>query len=145
VDELRRALDFAVEKEREAQAFYRSWAERADNPGVRALFEQLASWEQGHVEKLSRITPDELTGSRQSTRDMKLSELLVSVEAAPEMSLQEAFIVAMKREQASVDLYRGMAAVGGTAGELFSGLEEEERGHKRLLEEEYEAVFLADN
>ncbi len=145
MDELRQALDFAVEKEREATAFYRSWAKKAEDPGVRTLFSQLAAWEEGHVERLSRITPDELVQAAQATSDMNLSELLAEVEAAPDMSLQEAFVIALKREEASAALYRGFASLGGTAGELFSELEAEERRHKQLLQEEYDDVFLPEN
>ncbi|MFO8034465.1 MAG: ferritin family protein [Candidatus Bipolaricaulota bacterium] len=145
MEELRQALKFAVEKEEEAEAFYRNWAERAENPGVTTLFTQLASWEQGHVEKLSRVSPEELIGTGDTPTNMNISELMVSVQATQDMSLQEAFVVAMKREEASAALYSGMATLGGAAGELFAGLEKEERRHKQLLEDEYEVVFLTDN
>ncbi len=145
MDELRRTLNFAVEKEREAEAFYRSWAAKADEPGVRTLFTQLASWEQGHAEKLASINAEEVAALESPSTGSGLSELLVDIEAAPDMTLQEAFVVAMKREEASAALYRGMAALGGKAGQLFSGLEAEERRHKELLEREYDEIFLPEN
>ena len=122
-------------KEVEAEAFYRDWAGKVQDPGVRQLFTELASWEHGHVEKLSRVKPEELL-SQGPPRDLKISELLVEVGASPDMSLVEALTVAMNREAASVRLYEGLAALGGPAKGLFSALADEERRHKRLLEEE---------
>lgn len=138
---MKKALEFAVKKEQEAEAFYRQWAEKAQDPGVRQLFRELASWEQGHVEKLSQIQPQELLAQAPAPQDLKLSELLVEVPASPEMSLAEALTLAMKREQASVRLYEGLAALGGPMKGLFAALAEEERRHKRLLESEYDDLL----
>ncbi len=146
MDELREALNFAVDKEREAEAFYRSWEGRAKDPAVRSLFSQLASWEQGHLERLLEVDPAEFSPTGKASTDMKLSDLLVDVKASPEMSLQEAFVVAMKREEASAALYRGLASsVEGSAGELLANLREEEERHKQLLQREYDQLFLAEN
>ena len=43
---LKQAPESAVAKEVEAEAFYRSWSERAKAPGVKKLFSELAVWEQ---------------------------------------------------------------------------------------------------
>ncbi len=141
---LERALKFAVAKEKEAEAFYREWSEKAQDPGVKQLFSELASWEHGHVEKLSRIKLEDLVSQGTPPQDLKISDLLVEVEASPDMTLMEALAVAMKREQASVDLYEGLAALGGAAKALFSALADEERRHKRLLENEYDDL-LSEN
>jgi len=140
-DDLKRALESAVAKEVEAEAFYRSWSERAKDPGVKKLFSELAVWEHEHAEKLSRITPDELIAQGQAPQDLKISDLLVDVKARPDMTLLEALAVAIKREQAAASLYEGMAMLGGPARELFSALAEEERRHKRLLENEYDDLL----
>ncbi|RLE29801.1 hypothetical protein DRJ54_04000 [Candidatus Acetothermia bacterium] len=99
MERLKRALKFAVEKEKEAEAFYRKWAEEAQDPGVRQLFSELASWERGHAEKVSRIKPEELASQGTAPQDLKISDLLVEVPASPDMTLTEALVVAMKREQ----------------------------------------------
>ncbi|MGC9529813.1 MAG: ferritin family protein [Candidatus Bipolaricaulaceae bacterium] len=142
---LNKALEFAVAKEKEAESYYRDWAAKAADPGVRRLFQELAGWEHGHVEKLSRIKPEELIAQGAAPPDLKLSDLLVEVKARPDMGLPEALAVAMKREQASVALYEGLSRLGGPASQIFSALVEEERRHKRLLEDEYEALAMPDN
>lgn len=45
-------LQYAVQKEQEAQAFYRAAAERATDPTGRRIFEYLAEFERGHERAL---------------------------------------------------------------------------------------------
>lgn len=144
-DTLKEALDFAVTKEKEAETFYKTWSNQVANPAIQKLFTDLAEMERGHAEKLTRITPEELIAQEPAPADLKLSDLLVEVEAQPNMTLQDALIVAMKREEASVALYERLSQLGDKAQALFSALAEEERRHKRLLETEYDDVVLSDN
>lgn len=104
-DILKEALDFAITKEKEAETFYKTWSNQVSNPAIQKLFTDLAEMERGHAEKLSRIAPEELIAQGPVPADLKLSEVLVEVEAQPNMTLQDALIVAMKREEAAVALY----------------------------------------
>ena len=144
-DTLKEALDFATTKEKEAEEFYRTWSTQASNPAVQKLFSELAETERGHAEKLSRIAPEDLITQGSSPSDLRLSDYLVEVEPQPGMSLQDALILAMKREEASVALYERLSQLGGNAQPLFASLAQEERRHKRLLEAEYEEVVLTEN
>ena len=144
-DALKEALDFAVTKEKEAETFYKTWSNQVSNPAIQKLFTDLAEMERGHAEKLSQITLEELIAQGPAPAGLQLSELLVEVEAQPNMTLQDALIVAMKREEASVALYERLSQVGGNPEPLFSALAEEERRHKRLLEAEYDDVVLTEN
>ena len=58
---LKEALDFAIAKEREAEKFYRTWSDQVSNPAVKKLFSELAETEREHAEKLSQITPGDLS------------------------------------------------------------------------------------
>lgn len=144
-DILKEALDFAITKEKEAETFYKTWSNQVSNPAIQKLFTDLAEMERGHAEKLSRIAPEELIAQGPVPADLKLSEVLVEVEAQPNMTLQDALIVAMKREEAAVALYERLSQLGDKAQPLFSALAEEERCHKRLLETEYDDVVLTEN
>ena len=145
-EELRNALDFAIDKEREAEAFYKEWAAVVKSPAVVALLAELAATEHGHVEMLSHITPEDLVASHAAgTTDLKLSDLLVEIEASEGMSIQEAMILAMEREEASAALYDELARLGGEAQALFKALASEERKHKRQLETEYDDQILTEN
>ncbi|MFC2077593.1 ferritin family protein [Candidatus Bipolaricaulota bacterium] len=145
-DELKKALEFAIEKEREAEAFYKEWAAKVESPAVVALFAELAGVEHGHVEMLLRITPEEIVAShRAETSDLNLSDLLVGVEASKNMGVQEAMILAMKREESAAALYESLSGLGGVAQSLFEALAKEERKHKLKLETEYDEQILTEN
>ncbi len=133
-DQMRKALDFAIAKEKEAEAFYKEWSQKANDPAVQGLFAELAGVEHGHMEMLSRITPEEMAATGDSAVDeLNLSELLINVEASPNLNLQESMILAMKREQGAVALYSRLAELNGEARSLFEALAKEEGRHKAKL------------
>ena len=145
-EKLREALDFAIAKEKEAEAFYKEWAAKVQNPAVEAVFAEMAATEHGHMEMLSRITPDEIVArDTGAPADLDLSEHLVEVGASAGMSIQEAMIVAMKREERAVALYERLSALGGEASSLFAALANEERKHKSQIEAEYDEHILSEN
>ena len=145
-DQMRKALDFAIAKEMEAEAFYKEWAQKAKDPAVQGLFAELAGVEHGHMEILSNITPEEMTSSTVSdTQDIHLADLLVDVAASPKLTLQEAMILAMKREEGAVKLYSRLAELNGEAKSLFEALAKEEGRHKAQLEAEYDDNILIEN
>ncbi len=145
-DKMRKALDFAIAKEREAEAFYKEWAQKVNDPGVHALFAELAGVEYGHLQMLLRVTPEEMVERDPSAESsLDLSEFLVDVEAAPSLNLQEAMIIAMKREEIAVRLYSQLAEFGGEARPLFEALAREEQRHKGKLEQQYDEQMLTEN
>jgi len=144
--QLRKALDFAIAKEKEAEAFYKEWSQKVENPAVQSLFAELAGIEHGHMEILSQITPEEMTASVPSeSLDLGLSDFLVDVVAAPDLTLQDAMIIAMKREEGAVRLYTRLAEMNGEAKSLFEALAREEQRHKGKIEAEYDDHILTEN
>ena len=145
-EKLREVLDFAMAKEREAEAFYTEWAGKVKRDAVQKLFNELAATEHGHQELLSRLSPAEMVArdSGEAT-DLNLSDFLVDIEAKAEMSIQEAMILAMKREEAAVAFYERLAGLGGEASSLFAALANEERKHKGRIEAEYDEHILTEN
>ncbi|MBE0636357.1 ferritin family protein [Candidatus Bipolaricaulota bacterium] len=145
-DQMRKALDFAIAKEKEAEAFYKEWSQKVKDPAVQGLFAELAGIEHGHMEILSNITPEEMTSSSVSdAQDLHLSDLLIDVVASPNLTLQEAMILAMKREEGAVKLYSRLAQMNGEAKSLFEALAKEEGRHKAKLEAEYDDNILIEN
>ena len=145
-DQVQKALDFAVAKEKEAEAFYKEWSQKAKDPAVQGLFSELAGIEHGHMETLSQITPEEMTASNDpAASELNLSDLLVNVKASPKLNLQEAMILAMKREESAVALYSRLAELNGEARSLFEALAKEEGRHKAKLEAEYDENILTEN
>ncbi|MCK5246723.1 ferritin family protein [Candidatus Bipolaricaulota bacterium] len=145
-DQMRKALDFAIAKEKEAEAFYKEWSQKAKDPAVQGLFAELAGVEHGHMEILSQITPEEMAAGGDSTvSKLNLSDLLVDVKASPKLNVQEAMILAMKREEGAVKLYSRLAEMNGEARSLFEALAKEEGRHKAKLEAEYDDHVLIEN
>lgn len=144
-DQIRKALDFAIAKEREAQAFYAEWSAKAHSPAITTLFAELAQAERGHEEMLQTVSIDRLLTEKRSIPDPGLSELLVEPPASPDMTLQQAMVLAMKREATSVALYERLATFPGPARAIFEALADEERRHKLRLEEDYEKEVLGEN
>lgn len=143
---IQHALDFALAKEREAESFYKTWAETVTDSGVKELLIGLGAAERGHIEMLLHITPEDLiTRADEPIEDLGLVQYLVDVQADPEMTLQEAMILAMKREEVSIALYERLSEFSGEASALFRGLAAEERRHKLRLETEYDEEVLREN
>ncbi len=145
-DPLQKALDFAAAREQEAEAFYKRWAQAAENEAVRVTFAELGATEHGHWQLLVHVTPADLTAaSRERVADLGISEWLVDVKARPSIALQEALIVAMKREEASARLYDRLAELGGETAVLFRSLANEERRHLKMIEAIYDDIILREN
>ena len=142
-DPLQKVLDFAAAREREAEAFYKDWARKADQESVRVLFGELGAAEHGHWQLLAHVTPaDVVARSTGRVADLGISEWLVEVKARPEISLQEALIVAVKREESSAQLYDRLAQCGGESATLFRALANEERSHKKTIETIYDEAAV---
>ena len=144
-DQIRKALDFAIAKEREAQAFYTEWSKKAHSPAITALFSELADAERGHEQMLRTISVDQLLSGTESVTDLGLSQILVDTPASADMTLQQALVLAMRREETSVALYERLATFGGPAQAVFEALAKEEQRHKLRLEKDYDETILAEN
>ncbi len=141
-------LDFAIAREQEAFDFYHKLASDAADEKMKNLFISFAEVEAGHKRKLEGIKEGTTYLTlRQEPVNLKISDYLVTVDPSPDMSFQDALIVAMKREKKANALYTNMASTVDDAmlAELFSQLAKEEAGHKARFESLYEEHFLREN
>jgi rubrerythrin len=142
------ALDFAIAREEEAFDLYHGLAAQTSDAELEKLFISFAKVEAGHKQKLERIKEDDaLFPLRQNVVDLKVADYLVDVEPSPNMSYQDALILAVKREQAATQLYTHLAETVDNADlvELFNQLAKEEAAHKFRFEILYEENFLSEN
>jgi rubrerythrin len=126
------ALDFAVARSREAEALFKEWAPRVDDPEIQALFAELAAAERGRTEMFSRMAPEELTA--RAGESPELADLLVDVKAARRPTLDKALSVAIRRKGVMVALYDRIARLEGEASSFFRALADEDRRAVRALE-----------
>jgi rubrerythrin len=142
------ALDFAIEREQEAVDFYLQLAAQTDEGMLKKTLTSFAGVEAGHKKKLQAAkTGAARVGEVGTVTDMKIGDYLIDVQPGPEMTLQDALIVAMKREKAAMDFYADLAENVVDAGlrTLFNQLAREEAAHKLSFEAAYEKQFLSDN
>ena len=148
VDEI---LDFAIEREEEAAAFYTDLAAKMDRPWMRQVFEDFAGEERGHKQRLLGVKSGKTAlFATQKVMDLKIGDYLVDVEpeqAGQELDYQQALIVAMKKEKAAFKLYSDLAASTDDENlqNLLLGLAQEEARHKLRFEIEYDEQFLTEN
>ena len=129
---LQKALDFAVARSQEAEALFKEWAPRVDDPEIQGLFAELAAAERGRTEMLSRMIPEEMTARAGEVPE--LADLLVHLKAAPRPTLEKALGVAIRRKGVTAALYDRIAGLEGVACSFFRAMADEDRRAVRALE-----------
>ncbi len=140
-------LEFAIKREAEAYSFYIQLMRQTDSVSMKAVFEDFADEEMGHKKKLQRIQEgQELAPSAEKVLNLKMADYLIEVAPSPTMNMQDALIVAMKREKTAFRLYNDIAdSVGDEKLKaLFLSLAQEEAKHKLKFETLYDEQFLAE-
>jgi rubrerythrin len=141
-------LDFAIQSEQEAVEFYSSLAPNTLNSEMKKVFEQFAYEEMGHKAKLLKIK-DEGTFEVKNNNviDLKIADYLVDVQLSPNMSYEDALVIAMKKEKSAFRLYNDLAdkAPNDSMRNIFLSLAQEESKHKLRFEIEYDDFVLREN
>ena len=145
IDEI---LDFAIEEEENARLFYLDLAAKMENPKMKEVFEQFAQEELGHKKKLQNIKAREsIPVTHERVQDLQIADYTVEVQPSPDMSYQDALLLAMNKEKKAFQLYLDLADAINDAQikELFMILAQEEAKHKLRFELEYDQVILSEN
>jgi rubrerythrin len=145
VDDL---LDFAIGLEQDAVDFYKELAKNSRTPDMKQVFEQFAREEIGHKARLTEVKEKELYEMEPEViTDLQIADYLVSIKPSPDMSYQDALILAMKREKAAFKLYMDLSgrAPNQEMKSLFLSLAIEESKHKLRFELEYDEYILREN
>ncbi len=141
-------LDFAIQQEQNAVDFYTSLSVHAANHEMKSVFAQFAREEMGHKAKLMQVKETGILEAHPGTvADLKVSDFVVFDEATPDMSYEQALVLAMKREKGAFKLYNRLAERSGTSEmrKLFLSLAIEESKHKLRFEIEYDEYVLREN
>jgi rubrerythrin len=127
----------AAAREAEAYRFYRDVAEKTGNEAVKEIFLELAKQEKGHEELMWKFKGDATMELKfKAPTDYKIAETVEVPEPTADMKPADAIALAMKREQRSVELYRGLAdgCADAELKKIFENLANMESGHKHKLE-----------
>jgi len=145
--EFNEIIEFAIDKEKEAVAFYTDLQAMVQFKARKELLGELADMERGHVAALEDIRAGKIK-MREAVKvqNLKISDYLIGVTPSSRMSYQDILIVAMKREEASTHLYTNLASLcAGEARDVFLRMASEEAGHRLHFEKMYNDEILKDN
>jgi rubrerythrin len=141
-------LDFAINAEQEAVDFYNQLAENSKTTDMKAVFTQFAQEEIAHKARLTKIKNEGIYKlEKEEIADLKIADYLVSAKATPNMSYQDALVLAMKKEKSAFKLYLELSnrAKNADMKNVFLSLAQEESKHKLRFELEYDEYVLREN
>jgi rubrerythrin len=127
-DGIAKALEAARERARQAEAFYKHWAQRAEAPGARLLFGELGAAKHGQCQALEHLTPADVARSPDSALRAAGSDARARTRAEAD-SAGAALALALTREEAAERLYSELADLGGEAATLLRSLAAQVRAH----------------
>jgi len=138
-------LDFAMEKEKEAAAFYRDLSRKEFLSGSKEMFADFAREEQKHFDMLFKIKSGGTDAMVSEYKfkwipDIKRSDYVVETPYHEGMGYTEILMLAMKREEKALALYNDLLKQADTdpARKVFKILCQEEAKHKLALETLYD-------
>ena len=152
-------LEMAEKIERDGANFYRTAAERFDNPHIRQLFTELAAWENKHEEVFATMREqltrtDEKSGDLDSDEDLSLYlramrglDVFGGKTDTPEKltgneSMKDILKKAIDKEKHSIVYYNALKAFVApeTDKEKINDIIREEMRHIRILNESIEGL-----
>jgi len=138
-------LDFAIEKEVEAAAFYSHISQEEAFSGAGEMFEEFAEEERKHQRLLEDLKARGLAAGIKDYQfkwitDIKRSNYAVDLDYRPGMGYNDILMLAMKREEKALQLYNDFLekADSEESRTLFKVLCQEEAKHKLALETMYD-------
>lgn len=139
-------LEFAIDREIEANQLYMDLSKRTGNASMRKIFKDFAKEELGHKTKLEVMKKNKVITPAGKVTDLKIADYTADVEPGPNMDYKDVLILAMKKEKASFHLYTDLAdeVENQAQRETFLWLAQEEAGHKLRFEIEYDNVVLKE-
>lgn len=145
IDEI---LDFAMDEEQKAVEFYSELALKAKTKDMKAVFEDFAKEEVSHKVRLLKIKEEGIKEYESAeVTDLKISDYVTRVKVEPDMSYEQALVVAMNKEKATFRLYIALAekAPNEELKGVFMDLAQEESKHKLRFEVEYDDMVYREN
>ena len=132
----KRVIEFAISREIKAYQLYTDLSKKMLLPGICELCEELAKEELEHKVKLEKesakrcelVSPLNMSKYRILYSDVNIFKPRI-----------EMFSFAIKKEQASIQLYQDLAAIvkNEDSRQMFVWLAQQETEHKRRFEHEY--------
>ena len=141
-------FDFAMQMEKDGEAFYREIANKSNNAGLQKIFNTLADEEVGHYNTFKKLSENTATEVPQTNIVDKVNNIFIELKASGGLDVSaetpqtEAYEKALEAEKASYTFYEKKAAETEDPKEkdILLSLAREERYHYRVLENIIEFV-----
>lgn len=140
LDDYKEILDFAMNREIEAQQFYKAVADKMKDKNIIDMFLGFVREEEKHEMILRNIYESKGIGKYfDEKKDYKISETFEAPKVSEDMTPATAFALAAKNEEAAMNLYTDLAKVctDPEQKKVFEDLAAMERGHKLKMEESF--------
>jgi rubrerythrin len=139
-ENFKQIISFAIDGEIEAYTYYRTVAEKVNDPALKKIFSELAGEEAAHRAFLQGITakgPESL--SVDEAHDYKIADTLDSPSLSLNLKPIEGITIAIRKELDAMQMYTQLALVARDPEEkkMFQELAKMEKGHKARLEDIY--------
>ena len=141
-------INFAIEKEKEAAAFYADAAIQEPFAGVREALEEMAEEEKKHQAMLENLGKNKEVIKEYEFKwipDMKRSDYMVDLQYEQGMHYTDILRLGMKREEQALKMYNELQKKTDNEEHIkvFKILCQEEAKHKNFLETLYDDYMAA--
>jgi len=147
IDDFKKIILSAIDKEVESYTFYTASSERVKDKALKSVFKELAEQETMHRKTLQEY----LSGAKKDlkfdeVKDYHLSDTLESPALTTEMKPLDGLKLAIKKEEEAKQMYEKFAAASIDADQkkVFDELAKMETGHKARLEDIYTNTAFAE-
>jgi len=149
-DNIEKIIDFAIQRERDAQASYLEYARATERRGFSELLLSMARMEKEHERKLLELKQGQGTTEQFTPpkgEDLGFSETLVDIPFSPDMDYGDFLVLVIRKEGEAEKLYRHLQnlALNADLSGMFQMLADEERKHKDWAQERYDEDILKEN
>jgi rubrerythrin len=150
LENLEDIIDFAIQREREAQATYLSYAGQTQRRGFSELLLKMAEMEKAHELKLVALKQGQNIAALftpPKSEDLGLAEMLVEVPFSPDMDYGDFLVLVIQKERQSEKLYHRLEGMTTSPDvrSMFGLLADEERKHRDWAQERYDEDILKEN
>ncbi len=150
IQSLEQAIQFAIERETEAEQMYQKLIGLAKDPKAKELFEDLRDMEAQHRQNLQTLDVAGFKEKHNQERvyNMQIADYLIDKKIDDVRTFQEGLMLAARREQMAYQYYSLLAETyrdNPGLFEFFSVMAREERSHQNDMEKEYDENVLLYN
>ena len=139
-DDYKKIISNAINEEAGAFAYYSAVSEKAKDPGIKRLFQDLAAEEDKHKRTLEGYLKREPGRMRFSeSQDYKVADALPTPALTLDLKPVDGIVIAIKKELEAMQMYTQLANASTDEEQknTFLELASMERGHKSKLEDIY--------